>query len=176
MKNIIAAVRNKQEFELALHSKVNIIFLLSSNISSLKENVNNAHECGKKLFIHMDFADGIGKDKYGILYAKEQGIDGIISTRTNIIKIARDAGLLTVQRFFIVDSHSIETSIETAKASKADMIEIMPGTLAKVIERLKKCISVPIVAGGLVETESEAKAAIKSGASAISTGKNNLWN
>jgi hypothetical protein len=42
----------------------------------------------------------------------EMGVDGIISTRTNIIKFARQEGLTTVQRFFIVDSHSVDTTVE----------------------------------------------------------------
>ena len=145
---IIAAVRNNKELQIASNSKVANIFMLSPNISDIKRQTELVHSEGKKIFIHLDMAEGIGKDEYGIRFAKEQGVDGIISTRTNIIKMAKKEGLFTVQRFFLIDSQSVATTIETAKTSKADMIEIMPGTLSKIIKKLKEELKVPIVAGG----------------------------
>lgn len=173
---IIAAVRNGKEIEQALNSKVKIIFMLAPNIAEIKCQAELAHMAGKKLFIHIDLAEGIGKDEYGIRYAKEQGIDGIISTRTNIIKLAKKVGVCTVQRFFIVDSHSVETTVEAAKSSKADMVEIMPGIVSKVINRIRSELGVPVVAGGLIETYDEIKDAFEGGASAISIGKSEFWN
>ena len=134
---IIAAVRNKEEFVSALKSNVKTVFMLSTNIEEIKGQVALAHKNSKKLFVHIDLAEGIGKDVYGIKFLQNCGVDGIISTRTNIIKLARKEGVFTVQRFFVVDSQSIETTVESALSSKADMIEIMPGTLAKVIKKLR---------------------------------------
>lgn len=175
MKQIIAAVRNSEELENAVKSDVGTIFHMAPNIVTLKEAVKKAHKENKKLFIHIDLAEGIGKDRYGIQYAKSCGADGIISTRINMIKLAKEERLITVQRFFIVDSHSIETTVESVKASKADMVEIMPGTLTKVIKRLKDRIDMPIVAGGLIEEMSEYYDAVAAGAAAVSTGKEEFW-
>ena len=172
---IIAAVRSEEDLVKASSSDAKIIFDLSPNILTLEENLKIAHKENKKYFIHIDLADGIGKDKSGIEYVKRHGIDGIISTRTSIIKSARELGVFTVQRFFIVDSHSIETTVESIKASKPQMIEIMPGSVHKVISRLKDVLDIPIIAGGLIETEEEALFAIKSGATAVSTGQVKLW-
>jgi glycerol uptake operon antiterminator len=102
-------------------------------------------------------------------------VDGIISTRTNIIKMAKEEGVFSIQRFFILDSHSIDTTLESLKSSKADMIEIMPGIIPKIIKRLKESVDIPIIAGGLIETKEEIKEILKSGAFAISTGKEELW-
>ncbi len=175
MNNIIAAVHGEDAFFKALNSDVEIIFDLSPNIMFLEENVKKAHEKGKKLFIHIDLAEGIGKDKSGIVYAKSFGIDGIISTRTGLIKAAREAGVATVQRFFVVDSQSVETTLKTLNSSKPDMIEIMPGTVLKVIKKLKTKTNLDIIAGGLIETGEEVNDACKNGAIAISTGKDDLW-
>lgn len=174
-KRIIAAVRSNDELEEAIKSNAWMIFMLTPNIEDIKTQTELVHNAGKKFFIHIDLAEGIGKDEYGIRFVKKVGVDGIISTRTNIIKMASKLGLCTVQRFFIVDSHSVNTSVETAKQSKADMIEIMPGTVAKVIKRMKKDLEVPIIAGGLVETQTEVDEAFSCGASAISTGKSDFW-
>jgi len=173
--NVIAAARSDSELLIASKSKVDIIFMLSPNISDIKNQTELVHSRGKKIFIHLDLAEGIGKDEYGIRFAKEQGVDGIISTRTNIIKMAKKEGLFTVQRFFLVDSQSVFTTIESAKTSKADMIEIMPGTISKIINRLKEELKTPIVAGGLIETKEEINEAIYCGATAISTGKQEFW-
>ena len=166
---VIAAVRNGEEFENAVKSKSEIIFHLGPDISTVSYLAEMAHSNGKKLFIHIDLATGIGKDKSGIMYAKNAGVDGIISTRVNMIKTARECGLFTVQRFFIVDSHSVNTTVESVLASKADMIEIMPGIVSKVIKRLRKELDMPIVAGGLIETAEEMNEAISCGAAAVST-------
>ena len=172
---IIAAVRNITEYNEAIESNCPIVFDLSPSILSIEEKVRIAHSKNKKLFIHLDLAEGIGKDKEGIKFAKKLGVDGIISTRVNIIKIAREEGLFTVQRFFAVDSQSLNTAVETVKTSKQNMIEIMPGTVEKVISRLKEKVSIPVIAGGLIETESEIKSALNAGAAAVSTGKKEFW-
>lgn len=174
-KRIIAAVRSAQELAEAVKSDAWMIFMLAPNIEDIKAQAELVHRVGKKLFIHLDLAEGIGKDEYGIRFAKEQGVDGIISTRTNIIKFAKKENLFAVQRFFAVDSQSVRTTIETAKSSKADMIEIMPGILFKVIGSLCEKTDIPIIAGGLIDSADEINSAIESGAAAVSTGKKNLW-
>ncbi|MBQ8525809.1 MAG: glycerol-3-phosphate responsive antiterminator [Clostridia bacterium] len=175
MKKVIAAVRSEEEFSQALDAPVDIVFHLMPNIITLKKDADAAHAKGKKMFIHIDFAEGVGKDRYGILYTKAAGVDGIISTRVNIIRLAREAGVFTVQRFFIVDSRSVDTTVESLKSSKADMIEVMPGVVPKVIENLRSRVSVPIIAGGLIETEEEISSALAIGAAAVSTGRTELW-
>lgn len=171
---VIAAARTREELLQAVSSDAKIVFHLSPDILTLEEDIKLLHNAGKKYFLHMDLADGIGRDRSGIEYIKKLGVDGIISTRTSVIKYARELGLFTVQRFFIVDSQSIYTTIETLKSSKAQMIEVMPG-ISKTINRLKASVDVPIIAGGLIETEEETIEILKSGASAVSTGKAELW-
>ena len=126
-------------------------------------------------FIHIDLAAGIGKDESGLSFLKNIGIDGIISTRVNIVKLAHKFGLFTVQRFFIVDSHSVDTTVEAIKSSKPDMIEIMPGIVTKVIKSLCSKVDIPIIAGGLIETPEEVSEILDSGASAVSTARHSLW-
>ncbi len=173
---VIAAVKNTEDFKQSLLSSVTNIFHLTPNILSLKRETEAAHTAQKKLFIHIDFAEGIAKDKYGLLFVKKLGVDGIISTRTSMIKLAREAGLFTVQRFFIVDTRSVDTTVETLKSSKADMIEVMPGVVPKIITELKQHIQTPIIAGGLIQSFEEVEAALTAGATAVSTGRKPLWN
>ena len=173
---VIAAVRNDADFERALLCRVGAIFDLAPDLLTVARRVARAHEMGKQLLLHIDLAAGIGKDESGLTYLKNVGIDGIISTRTSMIRAARELGLFTVQRFFIVDSHSISTSMESLKASRADMIEIMPGVVFKVIEELSQTVKTPVIAGGLIENRAEVDCALRCGATAVSTGKAELWN
>ena len=175
ISDIFAALKTDEQLEAAIKSDVTAVFHLQPNIESLDKTVKAVHSAGKKLFIHMDMAEGIGRDKFGVEYVKRAGVDGIISTRSNIIRFARDTGLFTVQRFFAVDSQAVETTAETVKSTKPDMIEIMPGIATKAIEKLSQRLSVRIIAGGLIEAPQEVENAIRAGAVAVSTGKEELW-
>lgn len=172
---IIAAVRDRDSFEAALNAPPELIFLLKSSILDIGAYIDRAHENGKKLFVHVDLAEGIGKDEVGVSYLASLGVDGIISTRTGIVRAAKEAGLLCVQRFFMIDSRSVDTAAESLIQSRADMVELMPGVACKAIAKMKKRTRVPIIAGGLVDEKSEIIAALSAGASAISTGNTALW-
>ena len=65
---IIAAVKTRRDFEAALASEVQAIFMLSSNIMDIDRLSEDAHSKDKLLFIHMDFADGLSKDTAGVNY------------------------------------------------------------------------------------------------------------
>ena len=175
MNNIIAAIRTEDDFDTALNSRPDIFFDLAPNIFTLSYEVKQAHKYNKKLYIHIDLAKGIAGDKDGLMYVRELGLDGIISTRTHTIKLAKETGLKTVQRFFVVDSHFVDTTLDAVSVSKPDMIEIMPGIVTKVIARLKSKLDTPLIAGGLIETPDEAQTAISAGAFAVSTGAKKLW-
>lgn len=174
-KPIAAAIRTEKDFSTALRSDVDMIFLLHSNIMTVHQYIKEIHSAGKKAFIHVDFAEGIGKDRYGLEFLAKQGVDGVLTTRTNIVKTAKEYGLITVQRFFIVDSHSLCTSVESIKISKPDIIEIMPGVVTKKIKEFAEKANMPIIAGGLVESVEEVKAALAAGANVVSTGEAALW-
>lgn len=176
MKNrVIAAVKDENAMQRACRSNVSMIFDLAPKIDELEKRIELCKASGKILFIHIDMAEGLGKDKAGLKYAKEKGVAGIISTRSTLIKQAKESGLKSVQRMFILDSQSLETGIEMIKI-KPDMIEIMPGVISsKVIKRVCSKTNLPVIAGGLIETPEEVEAALRAGAVAVSTGKEKLW-
>ncbi|MBR2387383.1 MAG: glycerol-3-phosphate responsive antiterminator [Clostridia bacterium] len=173
---IIAAVRSYEDFRCALSSNVSTIFLLSCDLLSIDRYTKEAHEAEKKLFVHIDFLDGISKDAAGVSYLATKNIDGIISTRSNVIKCASDRGITTVQRFFMVDSRSVDTALDSLRSSHPDMIEVMPAIAYKTITKIKNRTSLPIIAGGLIEEKNEIFSAFNAGASGVSTAAKNMWN
>ena len=174
-KPVIAAVKGEEMLKKACSSNADIIFDLLPNIETIDKNVKLCAESNKLLFIHIDFAEGIGKDRAGLKYVKRAGVSGIISTRASMIKAAREMGLKSVQRIFIIDSQSIE-SAEAILKIKPDMVEIMPGILPGIIEELCSVLDIPIIAGGLLRSRGDVSASISAGADAVSTSMPELWN
>ncbi|MBR3053241.1 MAG: glycerol-3-phosphate responsive antiterminator [Firmicutes bacterium] len=174
-KRIAAAIRTEKDFSTALRSGVEVVFLLHSNIMTVHQSVKEVHSSGKYAFVHVDFAEGIGKDRAGLEFLAKQGVDGILTTRTNIVRMATEFDLVTVQRFFLVDSHSLNTSVESLRIAKPDIIELMPGIVTKKIREFAQISEVPIIAGGLIETEEEVREALDAGADVVSTGEVRLW-
>ncbi|MBQ4120129.1 MAG: glycerol-3-phosphate responsive antiterminator [Clostridia bacterium] len=168
---VIAAVRD-DNFSDAMSSSAEVIFYLKANLVTIKEKIAEALNCGKMIFVHIDLAEGIGKDRTGIAFLADCGVTGIISTRSQLINYAKEAGLLTVQRFFALDSQGISNIRDIVES--ADIIEIMPGVIQKVIERFAYS-GADVIAGGLIETKDEVMMALKSGTVAVSTGKKELW-
>ena len=170
---IIAAVR-ENTWQQALSSPSEVLFCLETNLLTVAQKVAEAHEVGKAIFIHMDLAEGIGRDKTGLQYLANCGVDGILSTKAQIIRSAKDLGLLTIQRFFILDSQGLDSIQEMLKNTNPHFMEIMPGVLPKAIRRFAAG-NIPVIAGGLIETKAEITGALSSGATAISTGSPHLW-
>lgn len=170
----VIASFHDNEFEKALAAPPEILFDLKASLPKEAERIEKAHKTGKYIFVHIDLADGIGKDKTGIEYLASLGVDGIISTRGQMIRYAKEAGLLTVQRFFALDTQGLDSICELLEVSNPDLIEIMPGVISKVIERFSGG-SIPLIAGGLIETKAEVTSVLASGATGVSTGMPELW-
>ena len=170
---IIAAVRDKM-FDNALKAPVDVVFLLGCDIATIGDRIRAAKTAGKYIFIHIDLADGIGKDRSGIRFLAQCGADGIISTKSNLIKFAKEQGLVTIQRFFAYDSHGVNSIEDVLNNTRPDIMEIMPGIMGKIIQRFSTG-AIPLIAGGLVESKQEVTEALSLGALAVSTGKEDLW-
>lgn len=173
---VIAAIRKEEDVEAALSSQVTTVFLLHADIFNIKSMVERIKSGDKTVFIHIDFLEGLGKDHKAIDYIAEViKPDGIISTKSSHIKYAREKGMFAIQRFFLVDSLSYETTIKTVQTVQPDMIEIMPAVMPGVIRKICRQVSLPVIAGGLIDIKEDIIEILKSGALGASTGKKELW-
>ena len=170
---LIATV-HADELEAALASPAEILCHMKADLLTIAKEIEKVHKAGKYILVHIDLAEGIASDKTGIQYLRNIGVDGIISTRGKLIRQAKEMGLITVQRFFALDSQGIESIEEMLSVSSPDFIEIIPGVIGKVISRFASR-GIPVIAGGLIESKAEITEAISCGASAVSTGKKELW-
>ena len=173
---IIAGVKDMSNLDDALASDFEIVFLLCGTIFDLKQTVDKAKKAGKLIFIHVDLLDGFSKDVTALKYiSSEICPDGIISTKNNLLKTAKSFGLLTVQRVFIIDSLSIETAVKASLTINPDAIEIMPGIMPRIIQKLSSSLEVPVIVGGLVSEKSDVETALDNGALGVSTSSKEIW-
>lgn len=173
---IIAAVFDPADLRDAIDSPCEVIFLLCGNICDLAGMMTMAMEKGKKLFIHLDLLGGIGKDQHMVQYMKNVfNPDGVITTKSNIVKYAREAGLFVIQRAFLLDSKSYETIMKIVKNAEADAIEILPGIISSVINQITRYSKIPVITGGMVREKGEALDSLEAGAIGVSTSCRTLW-
>lgn len=173
---IIAAVRNRSQLHKALRSEAAVIFILKTSIFEIEESIQDAKNKGKLCAVHFDFIDGLGVNNSAVDYLfQKYGADGIISTRSQPIKYAVSKGYCGIQRFFLIDSQSVDTAISIIESTKPTIIEIMPGIMHQVTGHFCDRVKTPVIAGGMINTEQDASMALKVGAYGISTSNERLW-
>lgn len=174
---IIAAVKSEEALNAAIQSKAQIVFVIYGNILNIENICKRLKAAGKTVFVHMDMIEGIKGDFKGIEFIKQVCEPyGIITTKQSNIKYALQLGLRTIQRVFIIDSQSMKTGINSINAISPDAVEVMPGIASKIISQMQKDVHLPIIAGGLIETQADIMDSISAGAVAISTSNVVLWN
>ncbi len=174
---VIASIKNKNDIDKAITCQSNIAFLLTGNLINMNDYLSKLKQANKHTFIHIDFIEGLSNTKSAIKYiAHTWKPTGIITTKSNLIKFAKEEDLMTIQRIFLIDKSATTKGIEMARSSKPDAIEVLPGLMPSVIDQLTRKISLPIIAGGLIRNKKEILEALESGALAISSGNPSLWN
>lgn len=174
---VIAAVRTDDGMSAALDSPVKVIFLVATAISRLAAVSAAVRDAGKLLFVHLDFVEGLAKDEAGMEYLVQTAHPtGLITTRTGLVQAARRSGVVPVQRLFLIDSQSVGTGIESARSSKAEVVEVLPGIAPRAVAAVRSQLpNAVIITGGLIRTAKEVTRVLAAGASGVSTSSTALW-
>ncbi len=176
-KPIIAGLKGTNDLHLTSEAGIKVCFYLTGNIFELRELAKYCREKGQMLFAHVDLIGGIAKDAHGMeMLASEVGIDGVLTTKGYLVTAAQKAGLLGIQRLFMLDSEAMKTGLRMINSSQPDAVEILPALiLPSVRERLPNKLP-PMIGGGLVETKDELEKILKPPVLAVSTSRVELWN
>ena len=173
---IIAAVNNLEKLDFAIQSPCEIIFLLTGSIFNLKEIVEKVKKADMDIYVHIHLIEGFSRDTVALKYISEKiKPDGIITTKSNLIKKAKNMNIFAIQRLFMLDSLSLETGINSVYSTRPDAIEIMPGIMPKIIKRVHDKTRIPVIAGGLISDKEDVIGCLKAGAVGISTSKEEIW-
>jgi len=172
---IIAAAKNDEQVKRACESDCEVIFLLYGQIENLAETVDMVKEAGKIVFVHMDLVQGLSSHMDAVPFIKKYTkADGIISTKSEVIKKAKTLGFDTVYRIFAIDSKGM-SNLPPHLREYTDLIEVMPGLMPKIITKVAKEHKVPVIAGGLISDKEDVVAALDAGALAISSSNEDVW-
>ncbi|EAX47282.1 glycerol-3-phosphate responsive antiterminator [Thermosinus carboxydivorans Nor1] len=174
---VIPAVRTPDDFKFALtQTTAPSIILLFGDINMLPDLLAQAKQYHKRLVLHLDLFEGVGKDKAGIQFLARLGVSAVITTKAQLAKIAREQGMIVVQRLFIMDSEAVRTGIHLLSNFKPDALEILPASVpGRVVQKLIRETGLPILAGGLIEGTEDVAEALQKGICAVSTNKRELW-
>lgn len=174
---VIPACRNEEDFSAALSlAYAPSLILLFGDVNTLPNLIRRSDVAQKLLLVHLDLLDGVGRDRAGIVFLARMGLKGLITTKPQLAKLARQEGLKVVQRMFLVDSESLRTGMHLLKGFRPDAIEVLPAsTSAGVLAELRQVTDVPILVGGLVRSDEDVKRALQNGACAVSVSRRDLW-
>lgn len=173
---VIPAVRHIKDFEQALDMNFEYIVLLESYLTRLPSLIRRSTQADKKILVHADLVQGLKHDEAGAQFLVQMiKPAGLISTHTSVIAAAKKHGIISIQRVFLIDSHSLQTSLRILSNSQPDFVEVLPGVMPEVITELKSATSVPILAGGFIRTEKDIQLTLASGATAVTTSHRALW-
>ena len=173
---VIAAVKDETGLKECLYSESQIIFLLFGDICSVGRYVEIAKSAGKMVFVHMDLINGLGNKEVAVDFIREHtGVDGIISTKPQLVKRAKELGLFGILRIFVIDSMAFGNIEKQCASLVPDAVEILPGLMPKIIKKLCSTVNVPIIAGGLISDKEDVMNALNAGAVAISVPNQRVW-
>ncbi|SES90144.1 glycerol uptake operon antiterminator [Oceanobacillus limi] len=176
LEGVLPAIRSMKDFEAALTSDHENIIFLETRLSQVKSLVQYTKQKNKKVFMHVDLIQGLKVDEYGLEYLiNDIKVDGIISTRGNVITTAKKHNIVGIQRLFALDSHAINHNLKVCKNIQPDYIEVLPGIIPSILKEINEETGIPVIAGGLIRTKEDVKNTLNSGATAITTSNKELW-
>ncbi|NLJ89959.1 MAG: glycerol-3-phosphate responsive antiterminator [Clostridiales bacterium] len=173
---IITAIKDEIDLAKCLTSDSKVVFILYGDICNIGNIIKTVKSAGKIAIVHIDLIAGLSNSEVSVEYmVANTDLDGIISTKFNLIKAAKDRGLITIQRIFMIDSLALKNINRHLNRDEIDFIEVLPGVMPKIIKKITNTTNIPIIAGGLVSDNEDAIAALNAGAIAISTSAEGLW-
>ena len=174
---IIPSIRRLTDLDTALERGAQVILLTDADITNLQVLTQKIHAAGKQVWINTELLGGFGKDQAGLKLLKNYyKVDGVMSTDSARLKTLRHMGLYTVQRFFMTDSRSFETSLKLLKNSGMDAAEILPACAAAgTYESLRRVTTIPLLAGGFITGSRTAEQLRRIGFSGLTTSSKKLW-
>lgn len=171
-----AAITAGAHLDAALESRVSIVFILRADGLELRPVVRRIHDAGKLVAVHLDLVDGLRPDRSAIGWLARTGVDAVISSHGQLMPAVERERMVAIHRLLLVRRSLLESGIAAVSRSGADIVEILPGVILPDVRSLLPHLGVPLLAGGFIRTEAEARAALAAGAAGVTTSAESLWN
>lgn len=174
---VIPALRSLADTSAAATAPSRVVYLLAAGLSTLDEYLHILRAQDKEVLVNLDLFSGLSRHTEAVAYLAASGCSGIISTHTDVLNVARSHGLYAVQRTFMIDSDSVNSSMRSLRRFVPDALEILPAPVApRLLAALRGDFpGVAAVGGGLISGLQEADSLIAQGLDAVSTGNPKFW-
>lgn len=173
---IIAAVKHESQLPHVLETDCMVVFLLCGTICSISDLVLQVKNAGKMAIVHLDLINGLASKEVAVDFIKQYTrADGIITTKPQLIKKAKELGLYTVLRFFVIDSKAFESIEKQIGNTRPDFIEVLPALMPKMITKICDMAKVPVITGGLISDKEDVMSMLDAGAVAVSSTNEGVW-
>lgn len=172
---VIPAIKNKDGLEAVIKLDSKIAFLLYGDVLNIVDIIKQMHDSGKMVFVNVDLLEGFANKTIVLQYIKQNTMaEGILSSKANMIKTAREMGFYTIHRLFVIDSFSFNTINRQIEISKPDYLEVLPGW-PKLVTWVMEETNIPIISGGLICCKEDIIAALGAGAVATCSTNPEVW-
>ncbi|MBR3928913.1 MAG: glycerol-3-phosphate responsive antiterminator [Clostridia bacterium] len=167
---VIAAAKDEAGLDACLSSPCDVVAVLFGNILDIPDIAAKIADAGRIAIVHLDLIDGLSAAPSAVDYIKNRTrAAGIISTKSVIIKRAKQAGLIAIQRFFLLDSLALSNISKQIRLNNPDFIEVIPGAMPKIIREVTSSLAdIPVITGGLIRDPGDVLNALEAGAIAVS--------
>ena len=174
---IIPAARNPDLLAKAVTVSGKVIYLLFGTPENIHDMAAQVTACGKVPIVNLDLISGFARDAAAIEFLARRGVRGIISTHHEPLRAARNLGLFAVQRTFLLDSAALQSALRSIEQIRPDAVEVLPAVVAPYLVReLNHAhFTLPVIAGGLVETFRQIEDLVNQGVNAVSVSNPELW-
>ena len=135
---MLPAVKDEDACPWALRCESRVVFLLGGDLLSIRRWIDLTHEAGKQAAVHLDLVGGLAPREVAVDWLQQQGPTASSPPGRTSSAGVGELGLLTVLRVFAIDSKAVGNLQKETEMVTPDVIEILPGTLPRVIERLSK--------------------------------------
>lgn len=173
---VAAAVKSSHDMQVALESDALLIFLLKGDVFQITPFIVQAHQRGKGIVVHIDLISGVGRDRAGIQYLHEIGVDAVITSRSQLVSAGRAEGLIMIQRLLLIDDSALEIGVRTITRAAPDFVEVLPGIIfPEIAPTLQRLLPGPFIVGGFIRDADEVAHIRASGALLSSSSTVALW-
>ncbi len=170
-----AAITTDRNLEPALASGVSALFILRGDGLQLGPLVRRIHAAGKLVAVHVDLVDGLRPELPAISWLAGAGVDAVISSHGQLMPAIQRERMVAIHRLLLVRLSLLSSGLAAVQRSDADIVEILPGVILPDVSHLLPKLDQPLLAGGFIRTEAEARSALAAGAVAVTTSAEGLW-
>lgn len=173
---VIVAIKDEEGLSKCKECDSRVVFILYGDIISIPQIVDEVKAAGRVALVHIDLVTGLSSKEIAVDFIhKYTKADGIISTKPNLIKRAKELGMYAILRVFVIDSMAYENIERQSKACRPDLIEILPALMPKVVSKICKATTTPVIAGGLVSDKEDVIELLNAGVTSVSSTNPTIW-